>query len=314
MASAKHCALRYLLICIPTLALALDNSSQRASSSISPPTRSAYAPRSALSEGYYNPLSNGGSMLTIVDGTFPPGQGEPLNIIISGNSDEAVLKDQETDGGLRNYWLSFDYAGECLGQHAGSEQAANLGDGNGVLNETDEIRYDYNDPQLGTCTETIQGGGHFRYWSQNGPGANSGAVFMASSYELPLTDGHDIVSNGYNLGRDWIIGNITQTNILTFNLTNSSTYSGTTSYGGYTYSTSVKYVSGLLNNTSVGINHNLTVMTSTSNATDGLVAVLEVKITEKPANSAVFLIPFFGWQLPPLLPLLFVTVLPLFSL
>lgn len=27
---------------------------------------------------------------------------------------------------------SFDYAGECLGQHAGSQQAANLGDNNGI--------------------------------------------------------------------------------------------------------------------------------------------------------------------------------------
>jgi len=252
----------------------------------------------------------GGSMLTIVDGTFPAGQGEPLNIIISGNSDAAVLKDQETDGGLRNYWLSFEYAGECLGQHAGSDQAANLGDGNGVLNETDEIRYDYGDPQLGTCTETINGGGHFRYWTQNGKDANSGAIFMASSYEEPLVDEHDIIPNGYNLGRDWIIGNITGTTIPTLNLTNSSTYSGTTSYGGYTYSTSVQYISGLLNNTSDGINHNLTVMTSNSNATDGLVALLEVKITGKPANSAEFPIPVFGWQLPPLLSLFFILILP----
>lgn len=27
---------------------------------------------------------------------------------------------------------SFDMAGECLGQHSGSDQGANLGDGNGV--------------------------------------------------------------------------------------------------------------------------------------------------------------------------------------
>jgi len=211
---------------------------------------------------------------------------------------------------LRNYWLSFEYAGECLGQHAGSDQAANLGDGNGVLNETDEIRYDYGDAQLGTCTETINGGGHFRYWTQNGKDANSGAIFMASSYEEPLVDEHDIIPNGYNLGRDWIIGNITGTTIPTLNLTNSSTYSGTTSYGGYTYSTSVKYISGLLNNTSDGVNHNLTVMTPDSNATDGLVALLEVKITGKPANSAEFPTPFFGWQLPPLFSLFFILILP----
>ena len=38
-------------------------------------------------------------------GTTPAGLGEPLNVIITGNSDPDVLKDQETDGGLRNYFL-----------------------------------------------------------------------------------------------------------------------------------------------------------------------------------------------------------------
>ena len=33
------------------------------------------------------------------------GLGEPINIIISGHSDEEVLVDVETDGGLRNYFL-----------------------------------------------------------------------------------------------------------------------------------------------------------------------------------------------------------------
>lgn len=68
--------------------------------------------------------------------------------MISGNSDERVLKDQEVDGGLRNYFLcvtapmtfwfalipcgrSLGFAGNCLGQKADSMQAANLGDGNG---------------------------------------------------------------------------------------------------------------------------------------------------------------------------------------
>lgn len=38
-------------------------------------------------------------------GTFPPGQSEPMNAIISGHSDDAVLKDQEINGGLRNFFL-----------------------------------------------------------------------------------------------------------------------------------------------------------------------------------------------------------------
>ena len=53
-------------------------------------------------------------------------------------------------------------------------------------NETAVIRYDYGDPALGTCQETIQGGNHFRYWVQNGSQRNSSAVFMAFSYEHSL--------------------------------------------------------------------------------------------------------------------------------
>lgn len=75
------------------------------------------------------------------------------------------------------------------------------------VNETAVIRNDYGDPTLGTCKETVQGGNHFRYWIQSGGSANryyfymspsafldvvhllislqSGAVFMAVSYELP---------------------------------------------------------------------------------------------------------------------------------
>jgi hypothetical protein len=70
--------------------------------------------------------------------------------------------------------------------------------------ETAVIRWNYGDPQLGACKETIEGGNHFRYWVQNGDSGNrcvalfmcplyalivtltSGAVFMAVSYELPI--------------------------------------------------------------------------------------------------------------------------------
>jgi hypothetical protein len=70
------------------------------------------------------------------------------------------------------------------------------------------MRWDYGDPTLGTCKESIEGGNHFRYWAQTGGSADrcvlpcrgmhismrtfflllplfSGAVFMALSYELP---------------------------------------------------------------------------------------------------------------------------------
>ena len=52
-------------------------------------------------------------------------------MILSANSDSAVLVDQMDKGGLQNYYVALGFAGECLGQHSGSDQAANLGDGNG---------------------------------------------------------------------------------------------------------------------------------------------------------------------------------------
>lgn len=39
-------------------------------------------------------------------------------------------------------------------------------------NETAVIRWDYGDPSLGTCKESIEGGNHLRYWVQNGPSAD----------------------------------------------------------------------------------------------------------------------------------------------
>jgi hypothetical protein len=104
---------------------------------------------------------------------------------------------------------SFDFAGECLGQHSGSDQQANLGDGHGYrtsllpspsprfclissvfflfqVNETAVIRLDYGDPTLGTCKETILGGNHFRYWAQTGSEANRFGAINRSS----LDDAH----------------------------------------------------------------------------------------------------------------------------
>ncbi|TCD70162.1 hypothetical protein EIP91_004632 [Steccherinum ochraceum] len=227
-------------------------------------------------------------MLTTVPGTFPAGLGEPLNAIITANSDPDVMKDQEQEGGLRNYFLSFGYASECLGQHLGDDQAANVGDGQGLLNETAVIRWDYGDPELGSCKETIEGGGHFRYWPQIGSQADSGALFLAVSYELPIKLQHDIIPNGYNLGRDWMIGNATNQEIPTLTLTNTSTFTGQTSWNNYTYQTDVSYTSGLLSNTSEGINHYLSVGVNGSTAIDGLVAVMTVKIVGRPATSFAF--------------------------
>ncbi|KAF7364755.1 hypothetical protein MVEN_00345400 [Mycena venus] len=168
---------------------------------------------------FYAPAANGGAILTQAPGT-PPSSGEPLNIIISGNSDPIVLADNEDQGGFRKFFLGVGFASGCLGQHEGAPQTADLGEENGYLNESSELRWDYGDPSLGAERQ-----------------------------------GHDIVVNGYNLGRDWLIGNITESPINTASLPNTSTFTGTTSYAGYTYSSAISHVSGLLANSSVGMNH-----------------------------------------------------------
>lgn len=68
-------------------------------------------------------------------------------------------------------------------------------------------------------------------------------------------------------------------------MTNTSTYSGKTSFNNYTYATTTTYVSGLLQNSSNGINHYQSVAVDGANAIDGLVAILTVKIVTKPASS-----------------------------
>ncbi|ORY32552.1 hypothetical protein BCR39DRAFT_522800 [Naematelia encephala] len=234
------------------------------------------------SAGYNNPNATGGSMLTIVNGTYPAGLGEPLNVILSANSNKDVLVKSADDGGFLNYMLSTFMGEECLGQHLGDDQMANLGDGQGNHTQVEELRWDFGNPYIGTCQETFQGGLHLRYWVQS----TTGAYFMATSIEVGASAGHDIVSDGYNLGRDYLVGNLTGTQVESWNVTNQTTYSGTSSHNNYTYRTDVQYVSGLLLNSSDGINHYLTVETSTEPAIDGLVAVLTVDILSRPTSSA----------------------------
>ncbi|ORX36806.1 hypothetical protein BD324DRAFT_469705 [Kockovaella imperatae] len=237
-------------------------------------------------------------MLTIANDTTPPGLGEPLNLILSADSDAAVLVHSASNGGFLNYMLSTNLGEECLGQHLGAYQLANLGDGKGDVPQVQELRWNFGNPYVGTCQETLDGGLHLRYWIQN----NTGAYFLASSIEKPASEYHDIPPDGYNIGRDEIVGNLTGTYIPPRTVSSSSTFQGTTSYANYTYQTSVQYVSGLLQNSSsalrvshhppkrhlmltthaVGVNHNQTVAVNGYPAIDGLVAVLTVKVTSSP--------------------------------
>ncbi|KAG8969500.1 hypothetical protein FRC03_002361 [Tulasnella sp. 419] len=351
------------IIALPSVSASLSFSSSPPFIHYSRSETHALQRRDIPEYGFYDPhLLDNGHMLTEIPVTYPMGLGEPLNVIISARSDPAVLQDREDQGGLRNYFLSLQFSGECLGQSLGTEQAANLGDGNGSRNETAVMRHNYGDPYLGSCKETIEGGNHFRYWTQNGKDANSGAIFMAASVELPIAQGHDIIRNGYNLARDWIVANATHANfanpnplsvytpdpavvsassvsiesvssiqaiqatstltnvtvtdslgavmVMTSTITptlttpaatptqsitlnrsggtgeiravNGGIFVGNTAYNGWTYETTAIYMTGLLGNSSVGVNHPVTVEEDGRPAMDGLVAVLTVKVVGQP--------------------------------
>ena len=153
---------------------------------------------------YTDPNIDGGSMLTILPGNETIGLGEPINVILSGQSDASVL----TVEGFLRWVTSINFGVSCLGQANGTAQLANLGDGRGnVTQGTDNgdngvLRWNYYDPYIGTCRETFEGGNHFRWWKQ----AETDAYFFAASEELDLAQFHMIALNGYNLGRDWLGG------------------------------------------------------------------------------------------------------------
>ncbi|KAN0080371.1 hypothetical protein V8E55_009937 [Tylopilus felleus] len=195
---------------------------------------------------YYDPTAGGGSMLD----NAGDGYGEPLNVIISGLSSADVL----TNDGIVNYARAIGFSTECFGIHLGNPQSANLGDGNGWVNQTIELREDYGNADVGTCLESAIGGNHFRVYRQNGPTADSGALFLAVSKEEPATDNHDIVPDGYDIGRDELVAGAV----------------GQTSYSGVTYSTTAQNITGLLGAGSAGVNHGISL--------DGIVTLLTVTI------------------------------------
>ncbi|KAI9463416.1 hypothetical protein HD554DRAFT_2283507 [Boletus coccyginus] len=176
--------------------------------------------------------------------------GEPLNVIISGLSSADVL----TDDGILNYARAIGFSTECLGIHIGNPHSADLGDGNGWVNQTTELREDYGSPSVGTCLESAIGGNHFRVYRQDGALADSGALFLAVSKEEPATKHHKIIPGGYDIGRCAIhYGAV-----------------GQTGYGGVSYSTTAQNITGLLAAGSAGVNHGI--------SQDGIVMLLTVTI------------------------------------
>ncbi|KIY53704.1 hypothetical protein FISHEDRAFT_32828 [Fistulina hepatica ATCC 64428] len=177
--------------------------------------------------------------------------GEPLNVIISGLSSPEVL----TESGFLTFARSIHFSKECLGIHLGGPAAANLGDGNGPVNQTVEYRYDYDDIALGTCLETLIGGNHLRIYNQNGSLADSGALFLAVSVEEDLEEGHTVMPNGYDLGRNRLAESAV----------------GTHKYDGKTYTTTAENITGLLEAGSTGINHDISI--------DGIVTLLTIELS-----------------------------------
>lgn len=137
-------------------------------------------------------------------------------------------------------------APEFLGLHKGARQLANLGDGQGTKEEMRVLRYDYGDPILGTGEETLVGGNHLRLWHQ----ATSGAYFLAVSAEKDLSQKHDIIPNGYNIGRDQFVSDLVGQKIDTNTVKAGDTFEGDSSFKTWTYHTKVEYVAGLLDATS----------------------------------------------------------------
>ncbi|KAF7789274.1 hypothetical protein EIP86_000215 [Pleurotus ostreatoroseus] len=210
-------------------------------------TLAVAAPSPDAGVAFFNPTANGGSWLDVA-GT---GVGEPMNVVISGLSSPSVL----TDDGFINYARSLSFSTECLGIHLGDPQSANLGDGNGFVNQTVELREDFDSSTLGTCLESLTGGNHLRVYRQNGSEADSGALFLAVSEEEDVFEGHTIEPNGYNLGRDNLVA---------------SAVGKQTSFDGVTYTATAETLTGVMPSGTAGVNHGI--------AIDGNAVLLTVNI------------------------------------
>ncbi|KAL9934237.1 hypothetical protein V8E36_006693 [Tilletia maclaganii] len=243
----------YTSTLLATLALISGTSGQPSSSLLQPRQNGG-------STGYANPASGGGRMLTYIP-NLPTNVGEPINVIISSQSDRYVL----TTAGFIEWANSVQLIPNAcvIRDNIGGAQQANLGDGNGREDQLDVLRYSYWTDN--TCAESINGGNHARYWRQNGSSADTRAWFLAASVEMPIAQNHMVLDNGYDLGRDWIVGNATQSN-------------GTLSTSGYVFQATSTNAPLLSSVSTSDMNHNI--------ATDGNVAVLTVRLIRNGTDAA----------------------------
>ncbi|KAJ7680754.1 hypothetical protein DFH06DRAFT_428456 [Mycena polygramma] len=205
------------------------------------------APVEKRAVDFVNPSLNGGSWLD-----KSAGLGEPLNVVISAQSSPEVLA---LDGFLQ-YAQAIGFNVECLGLHLGNPQTANLGDGRGDVNETEVLRESFGIPGVGTCLESLEGGNHFRVFPQ----AGTGALFLAVSKEENVSQSHNIVPDGYNIGRDLLVAGAL----------GKKTAWDSNNFEFVTYNTVLTNLTGLIAPGSDGVNHGI--------AQDGVIKLLTVTI------------------------------------
>ncbi|RPD62613.1 hypothetical protein L226DRAFT_532393 [Lentinus tigrinus ALCF2SS1-7] len=193
--------------------------------------------------GWIDPRLKGGRLIDYTSDDL----GEPLNIIISAESDPYILTEQ----GMQTYVKSIGFNRECLGLHYGHIHEADLGDGLGRKEEQFLGRQHYF-PIMGTCWESVRGGHHFRAWRQNGTDANSGAWFIGASEEMDSSKNHMIVEDGYNRGRNYIVDRATEGS----------------HWKGMWWKANVEWREGLLERGKRGVNHGI--------EQDGRVAILTI--------------------------------------
>ncbi|KAJ7071968.1 hypothetical protein C8F01DRAFT_1225247 [Mycena amicta] len=230
--------MHFTLIPVTLLALAL--------SSFASPLSESVEKRAV---DFVNPTDGGGSWLDA-----SAGLGEPLNVVISAQSSPDVL----TISGFLKYANAIGFDKECLGLHLGNPQQANLGDGRGWVNETEVLRESFGiGGSIGTCIESLTGGNHFRVYPQ----AGTNALFLAVSKEEDVEDSHNIVADGYNIGRDLLVAGAV----------GKKTYFDFSKFKLITYTTVETNLTGYIAPGSDGVNHGI--------AQDGVIKLLTVTIS-----------------------------------
>ncbi|PWN42578.1 hypothetical protein IE81DRAFT_323341 [Ceraceosorus guamensis] len=220
---------------------------------VGPPSTTLLDP---VGKAFIDPRLYGGMSVNKSNGDL----GEPLNVIVSALSSPEIL----TRKGLQQYLRSLDLDMECFGLHSGALQKANL-DPRGFSDELFLYREVYTplDHLFGTCVESLIGGNHIRVWQQQG----TGAWFFAASEEENVSKHHKIIPNGYDLGRDKVVG-LSQKN-----------KNGITSWFFTRYQTKVQWLDGLMPAGAQGINHDI--------AVDGRTALLTIKILNSDDKAAL---------------------------